>query len=134
MHEKPDLLFACLAGICHAQDERVFIPPDPIISVDGFSAPIETCTFTGPELQVNSAFIDSLNAVLFNEKYGVAEAYDLKKWRCFYLHFIKKDPLNYLIVLSINYHPGRGSSFFLNMEGASVAFMAFKLPLLLYWV
>ena len=104
------LMLVCLAGICHAQDNRVFIPPD--------IGEVRTHTFTVPELQIDSAFIDSLNDILFDKKCSAVNlSPEDKPWRNFFLFFIKKDSLNYTICLSLEYHPGRKARGFFERDG-----------------
>ena len=102
-----------MVNIGHAQNNRAFIPPD-------WENRAITYTFTAPELRVNSAFIDSLNTILFDPKCSAANIYDGPKdkpWKDFYLLFVKKDSLNYSIRISLNYHPGRESKGFFEHDG-----------------
>ena len=117
-----------LAGICHAQDNRIFIPPEPYIEGS------KNFSFSVPELQVDSAFVDSLNTILFDKKCNAASFYqEDKSWQNFFLFFIKKDSLNYTIRLSLKYHPGRKARGFFERDGYRYFLYGSPPPPISYW-
>ena len=94
------LLFACLASTSYAQ-----LPPPRVI----------THTFSAPELQVDSVFIDSLNNTLQLGKRHPGEP--MGAWRNFHLSFVKKDSLNYSIRVMFHDIPGMGAIGFFEQDG-----------------
>jgi hypothetical protein len=91
------LIFIFSATINQAQKNK-FIPPDMMP---------KTRSFALPELQVDSTFIASLDSMLFHKECLWMD--NNSGWRNFYIHFEKKDSLNYSIYIDLWDIPARNS-------------------------
>ena len=98
------LLFVFSAGISQAQENRVYIPPDPP----------ETYHFAMPELQVDTVFIKNLNTILFNVRYGWSSR---TEFRNFLISFEEIDSMYYSIQVMLYINPGRNSTGFFEQNG-----------------
>ena len=63
---------------------------------------------------MDSAFIDSLNVILFDKKCSAA---DYKPWQYFHLSFEQKDALNYSIYILLARDGGKNSKGFFEQNG-----------------
>ena len=106
------LIFIFATTVCQAQKSSKYKSPDMIT---------KTHSFVLPELQVDSIFIENLNAVLFdkNDHYvnNITSNPHGKLWRHFHLQFEKKDSLNYCLEVSLLDIPARESIGFFEYNG-----------------
>ena len=128
------LLLACLAGCSHAPKKRERAEheiKDTLITYTfpGYERQVEekwelippalkdtviTYTFTAPELRVNQAFIDSLNAILFG---GEKDATYYQPGRDFHLVFEQMGSVNYRIWVILDKEPGAAAAGFFDHNG-----------------
>jgi len=103
------LVFSISISTSCAQENKVIAPPD--------WGPV-TRTFALSELQIDSAFAEQLDSILFDKKCErvnsmLSNPKSCKSWRHFYVSFENKDSLNSFITVSMGYTPARNSIGFL---------------------
>ena len=103
------LVFSVRISTSRAQENKVIAPPDwePI-----------TRTFMSLELQIDSAFIERLDSMLFDKKWErmnsiLSSPNSSKSWRHFYISFEKKAGSDNFITVSLGDTPARNSIGFL---------------------